>query len=151
MKFLTLAVAFLSATYMTVQVDAATCDQAAVFVCVEAGGALAFERDVWAARQDYCGNNRWRNQQCFRYVGSGVNRIPIYIELDKPGANNQQVCWDALENIINHPGPSASTTRSHPVSTHKPNFGSPNMKSQALALAAIAALFSTVHAASDFV
>jgi hypothetical protein len=97
---LTLA-AILSGFSTTVGVHAASCDDTSVFLCVEQGGALARKETLNSARADYCGNNRWRNQQCFKYVGSGINKTPIYIELDKPGANNQQVCWDALENIIN--------------------------------------------------
>ncbi|KAK7039191.1 hypothetical protein VNI00_010096 [Paramarasmius palmivorus] len=99
MKFLTLAAALLAQATSTF-VQAATCDQQSVFICVENGGSLAGTSDVYAARADYCGNDRWKTQQCYKYKGSGINQTPIYITLDKPGANDRQTCWDATENMI---------------------------------------------------
>ncbi|KAF2120520.1 hypothetical protein BDV96DRAFT_671576 [Lophiotrema nucula] len=49
--------------------------------------------DSWIARQAYCGGGLWQTSSSF--VANGVT-----IGNTNPGANNQQVCWDALENII---------------------------------------------------
>ncbi|KAF7345694.1 hypothetical protein MVEN_01589200 [Mycena venus] len=57
------------------------------------GPFLASQDNAWAARQTYCGNNLWQTESC--YVNDRVS-----IEFTNPDANNQQICWDALEDII---------------------------------------------------
>ena len=92
LKTLAAAVAFIGVSY------GATCEGGSALACVIADGALARTADLWAARQDYCGNNRWQSTSCFRYQ---TKTVPVFIQNSKPGTNSQQTCWDALENIIN--------------------------------------------------
>lgn len=51
------------------------------------------DQAAWAARADYCGNDHWKSSHCFKTNG-------VVITFTTPGSNNQQSCWDALENII---------------------------------------------------
>jgi hypothetical protein len=52
---------------------------------------------AWSARQNYCGTNRWQTQTAYNeFSGSSV----VSIGNSSPGANGQQVCWDAYENMI---------------------------------------------------
>ncbi len=53
----------------------------------------ASDAEAWAARQAFCGDNYWQTNQCLK---SG----PVVIQFSNPGANGQQACWDALQNII---------------------------------------------------
>lgn len=80
--------------------QAADCNGGMAVACSINDGALGRVSDMWAARQNYCGNNMWKTTSCYKYKPSGPES-PIWIYNSKPGANNQQICWDALEDIIN--------------------------------------------------
>ncbi|KAK7047559.1 hypothetical protein VNI00_006327 [Paramarasmius palmivorus] len=82
-------------------VQAASCNDANLFICVEGGRRIGLEGRSMGRREKFCGENRWKDQKCFKYVGNRGNPTPVYITLDKPGANSQKTCWDALENILN--------------------------------------------------
>jgi len=52
---------------------------------------------AWSARQNYCGTNRWQTQSSYNeWSGSSI----VSIGNSSPGANSQQVCWDAYQNMI---------------------------------------------------
>ncbi len=56
-------------------------------------GSYASASSAWSARAAYCGGNKWQDTSIFHSNG-------ICIKFSQPGANGQQTCWDALENII---------------------------------------------------
>ncbi|EHK18413.1 uncharacterized protein TRIVIDRAFT_68434 [Trichoderma virens Gv29-8] len=78
---------------------AATCEGGSAIACTINDGALPRVSDMWTARQNYCGQNQWQWNSCYRYQNGPATAI--FIQNSSPGGNNQQVCWDALENIIN--------------------------------------------------
>ncbi|KAH7069857.1 hypothetical protein BKA63DRAFT_519687 [Paraphoma chrysanthemicola] len=52
------------------------------------------ESSAWAARQEYCGGALWQS------TGDWDRSPGPRITFTHPGNNGQQVCWDALQNII---------------------------------------------------
>jgi hypothetical protein len=79
--------------------NAATCDSGAIFVCVEAGGGFAATDAMLNARQNYCGGDRWQTHGCYEEPATDGGST-VLIENSKPGANDRQTCWDALESIL---------------------------------------------------
>ena len=79
--------------------NAATCDNGAIFVCVEAGGGFAQTDTMLNARQNYCGGDRWRTHGCYEEPATDGGS-PVLIKNSSPGANDRQTCWDALEGIL---------------------------------------------------
>lgn len=77
--------------------DAANCRPDLDLACVANGGALGKAASMWDARGDYCGLNKWKYAYC---EAKNFKGYQVTINDSNPGANNQQTCWDALENII---------------------------------------------------
>lgn len=90
---------------------AATCDSSASLGCITNDGALARTEDMWTARQNYCGSNLWKTNSCYTYRHGNLK---VTLQITNPGANSQQTCWDAFENIINR----TSSLGVSPLLTH---------------------------------
>lgn len=86
--------------YYALSSNAATCDSGSIFVCVEAGGGFAQTDAMLNARQNYCGGDRWQTHGCYEEPATDGGST-VLIENSKPGANDRQTCWDALESILN--------------------------------------------------
>ncbi|KXT04598.1 hypothetical protein AC578_8687 [Pseudocercospora eumusae] len=77
------------AACLTIPTFAADCGQSGN--CFSSG---ATRDNMYAARQEVCGTNRWKKAGHYRVPGkTGYLRWT--------GVDTQQTCWDAYDNIIN--------------------------------------------------
>ncbi|KAL1617783.1 hypothetical protein SLS54_007562 [Diplodia seriata] len=63
--------------------------------CYSAGGCgtCASNDEVWQAREQLCGGDRWKSSTSFNWGWAVVNLSGRF--------SSQQACWDGFENIIN--------------------------------------------------
>ncbi|KZO95065.1 hypothetical protein CALVIDRAFT_188560 [Calocera viscosa TUFC12733] len=54
--------------------------------------------DTWNGRQSFCGNSQpWKTDTCFEYSDGSEE---VTFKISNPGANTEQNCWDAYQDII---------------------------------------------------
>ena len=93
-----LTATFASVLALAGYTHAATCSS--TVACVLLDGFFARTESQYWAREQFCGGDRWKNTKCGVYRQGAEPFGPVRILISQPGANNQQVCWDALDNII---------------------------------------------------
>lgn len=93
-----LTATFASVLALAGYTHAATCSN--LIGCLLNDGYISRTDAQYYARQQYCGGDRWKNTGCASYSQGAAPFGPVKITMSKVGANSQQVCWDALDNII---------------------------------------------------
>ncbi|KAI5463488.1 hypothetical protein BGZ63DRAFT_462739 [Mariannaea sp. PMI_226] len=61
--------------------------------------SLASAKSQQAARDEYCGRNKWQSNTCYTPSVS-TYKAPYYIHISQAGRGDQQTCLAALSDII---------------------------------------------------